>query len=137
MDVVSAPKPVQCQITVSALMAHPASVRVIGKKVWSKPMRDGIAALFKNRRFIDQNGANATESKDFRVITEKIAKLLRTNKEVSCLLLFFTSSTATDLHISHFLAVLSLFPVQRSNGSQLCHGADCSGWSSCKLQRCT
>ncbi len=99
MDVVSAPKPVQGQITVTQLMALPACLRVIGKNSWTKQMRDGVADVFRNRRFIDQNGANKTDSNNFAIMSAKIAKLLRTSKEVSSLL-FLSSKCNCTTHLT-------------------------------------
>ncbi len=82
MDFIAPQKPVQPQISVSDLLSLPGCARVIGKRKWSKEMKMGVASAWRNRRFIDLNGATSLQEKHFSEMHSKIRTLTKSDKEV-------------------------------------------------------
>lgn len=75
-------KPTQGTITVSDLLAIPGVALAIKSKRWTKKIKAGVAAAYRNRRCIAMTGATSQEQIDFFWLDKKIEKLIDTDKQV-------------------------------------------------------
>ena len=83
MESTTPKKPIQPQITVSNLLALPSIAQVIGKKRWTRDMRNGVAEVLRNRRFVDSTGATASEMQQYEDMRSTVQGLLAGDEEVS------------------------------------------------------
>jgi len=85
METIAPQKPIQPQITVSNLLALPSIAQVIGKKRWTRDMRNGVAEVLRNRRFVDRTGATNSELQQYEEMRSTVQALLEGDEEVSSL----------------------------------------------------